>query len=135
MIRAYSDHAANERTFFAWVRTGVVIVALGFVIEKFNLFLLVIASAERLSGPLARYDGLAIILVGLALTVAAAMRFIRVWGLVDDRDPMTPAAIAPSSCCRLCSPWRSRPPVSSSCLLVAEVAGVIVWLEIRRWRT
>ena len=23
MIRSYSDHAANERTFLAWVRTGL----------------------------------------------------------------------------------------------------------------
>ena len=97
MIRAYSDHAANERTFLAWVRTGVAIVAFGFVIEKFNLFLMVMASAgsmdigrhavfERMSGPLARYEGLAIILIGLALIVAAAMRFVRVRRLIEDQD-------------------------------------------------
>ena len=40
MIRGYSDHAANERTFLAWVRTGIAVIAFGFVIEKFNLFLL-----------------------------------------------------------------------------------------------
>lgn len=97
MIRAYSDHAANERTFLAWVRTSLAIVAFGFVIEKFNLSLLVMASAggmdigrramfERLAGPLARYDGLAIVVVGLALIVTAAMRFIRVRRLIDDQD-------------------------------------------------
>jgi putative membrane protein len=47
VIRVYSDHAANERTFLAWLRTGVAIVAFGFVIEKFNLFLLVMASAGK----------------------------------------------------------------------------------------
>jgi putative membrane protein len=46
MIRGYSDHAANERTFLAWVRTGVAVVAFGFVVEKFNLFVLAIASAS-----------------------------------------------------------------------------------------
>ena len=97
MIRGYSDHAANERTFLAWVRTGVAVVAFGFLVEKFNLFLLVIAGTgtmdigrramvERLSGPLARYDGLAIVLVGLGLIVAAAMRFIRVRRLIEDHD-------------------------------------------------
>ena len=30
MIERYSDHAANERTFLAWVRTAIAIVALGF---------------------------------------------------------------------------------------------------------
>jgi putative membrane protein len=30
MIRGYSDHAANERTFLAWVQTGIAIVVFGF---------------------------------------------------------------------------------------------------------
>jgi putative membrane protein len=38
MIRGYTDHAANERTFLAWVRTGIAVIAFGFVIEKFNPF-------------------------------------------------------------------------------------------------
>ena len=33
MIHGYSDHAANERTFLAWVRTGI---GFGLVVEKFN---------------------------------------------------------------------------------------------------
>jgi putative membrane protein len=78
MIRGYSDHAANERTFLAWVRTGIAVIAFGFVIEKFNLFVLTMANANsldagrrlqlaRLSGPLGRYDGLALIVLGVAL--------------------------------------------------------------------
>src|SRR6516225_988085 len=96
MIRGYSDHAANERTFLAWVRTGIAIVVFGFVIEKFNLFLLMIADAdavkghraalERLSGPVGRYEGLALILVGLPLIVAAAIRFIQVRRLLADQE-------------------------------------------------
>jgi putative membrane protein len=45
MIRDYADHAANERTFLAWLRTGMAVVAFGFVIEKFNLFVLTLAGA------------------------------------------------------------------------------------------
>ena len=96
MIRGYSDHAANERTFLAWVRTGIAIVVFGFVIEKFNLFLLMIADAdavkgrraalERLSGAVGRYEGLALILVGLPLIVAAAIRFIQVRRLLADQE-------------------------------------------------
>jgi uncharacterized membrane protein YidH (DUF202 family) len=37
VISGYSDHAANERTFLAWVRTGIATIAFGFVVEKFNL--------------------------------------------------------------------------------------------------
>jgi hypothetical protein len=32
MITRYSDHAANERTFLAWVRTAIAMMAFGFVI-------------------------------------------------------------------------------------------------------
>ena len=39
MIERYSDHAANERTFLAWVRTAIAIMAFGFVVAKFDLFL------------------------------------------------------------------------------------------------
>jgi putative membrane protein len=85
MIRGYTDHAANERTFLAWARTGIAVIAFGFVIEKLNWFVLTIASAnspdagrrlqlERLLGPLGHYDALALILLGTALIVVAATR-------------------------------------------------------------
>ena len=97
MIRGYSDHAANERTFLAWVRTAIAVIAFGFVIEKFNLFVLTVANAnpldaerrlqlERLSGPLGRYDGLTLILFGLVLVVIAATRFVRTERLLDDQE-------------------------------------------------
>ena len=39
MIRNFSDHSANERTFLAWVRTAIAVMAFGFLVEKFDLFL------------------------------------------------------------------------------------------------
>lgn len=102
MIRGYGDHAANERTFLAWVRTGIAVIAFGFVVEKFNLFLRTIAgfsgqeagrriSVEQLSGPLGRYDGLALIVVGIALILFAAGHFVRTTRLIDDQE-MHPAS-------------------------------------------
>jgi len=32
-------HFANERTFLSWIRTAIGIMAFGFVVEKFSLFL------------------------------------------------------------------------------------------------
>jgi uncharacterized membrane protein YidH (DUF202 family) len=32
-------HMANERTFLAWIRTSIGIMAFGFVVEKFGLFI------------------------------------------------------------------------------------------------
>jgi putative membrane protein len=97
MIPGYSDHAANERTFLAWLRTAIAVIAFGFVIEKFNLFVAAMASAgsidaaqrlpfEKLSGPLGRYEGFTLVLVGVALIVVAAARFIRTERLLDDQQ-------------------------------------------------
>lgn len=33
-----ADHLANERTMLAWVRTGIGIIAFGFAVVKFSLF-------------------------------------------------------------------------------------------------
>jgi len=97
MIRGYSAHAANERTFLAWVRTGIAVIAFGFVIEKFNLFLLTMASGvagddtlraqlKRLSGSLGRYEGLAFMFGGVAIVALATTRFVRTTQLLDDPE-------------------------------------------------
>ena len=95
MISGYSDHAANERTFLAWVRTGIATIALGLVIEKLNLFTAAVAShnldqhpthseLKLLSAAIGHYDGVAFILGGVGLTVLATARFIRTTRLLDD---------------------------------------------------
>ncbi|HLY51783.1 MAG TPA: DUF202 domain-containing protein [Steroidobacteraceae bacterium] len=93
MITGYSDHAANERTFLSWVRTGIAVIAFGFLVEKFNLFLRTIASAaigERatsfghLGQRISNYEGLLLIFGGVALLVLATTRFVRTARLLDD---------------------------------------------------
>jgi putative membrane protein len=97
MIEKYSDHAANERTFLAWVRTGIAIIAFGFVVEKFNLFVRSILEAnasdgatrlrlERFSGSFSHYDGLALILIGMAIIVLSLVRFVRTSRMIDDQQ-------------------------------------------------
>ena len=97
MIPRYSDHAANERTFLAWVRTGIATIAFGFVIEKFNLFILAMEKANqltprehhvlgKLSGLFGEYDGTVLILIGIVLIALAAVRFVRTSKLIDDQE-------------------------------------------------
>ena len=81
MIERYSDHAANERTFLAWVRTAIAIMAFGFLVQKFDLFLR-IASASLTARSLSEKNqivgdiaGLLLIVVGGAMMVLAAVRF------------------------------------------------------------
>ena len=42
MIKQYRDHTANERTYLAWIRTAITIMAFGILIEKIDLFFLYI---------------------------------------------------------------------------------------------
>lgn len=83
MIKRYSDHAANERTFLAWVRTAIAVMAFGFVIERFDLFLQI--AAPRMGGGqlaphgqwFANIAGLAFIVLGVAMIVIAGIRFLK----------------------------------------------------------
>jgi putative membrane protein len=81
MIKRYSDHAANERTFLAWVRTAIAVMAFGFVIERFDLFLQLAAPqlALRQAAPhgqmIANMAGLAFIGIGVVMIVIAGIRF------------------------------------------------------------
>jgi putative membrane protein len=91
MIERYSDHAANERTFLAWVRTAIAIMAFGFVIAKFDLFLRIAGAGSGLRlrignqfvGDLA---GLLLILLGGAVMVIAAARFRKTAKAIDAPD-------------------------------------------------
>jgi putative membrane protein len=40
---------ANERTFLAWLRTSIAVMAFGFVVERFSLFLREISSVLGVS--------------------------------------------------------------------------------------
>jgi putative membrane protein len=37
LIANYTDHSANERTFLAWIRTGLAVAAFGFFFGKLDV--------------------------------------------------------------------------------------------------
>ena len=92
MIRGYTDHAANERTFLAWVRTAIAVMAFGFLVEKFDLFLEVAApslSGRSLSLPgqtFGNIAGLALIILGTAIVAIAAVRFLVTAKNIDSEE-------------------------------------------------
>jgi putative membrane protein len=126
MIEGYSDHAANERTFLAWVRTGIAVIALGLVIEKFNLFMealtMEVSSARvhaqvlRSVGALGRYEGLAFILGGVALIMFSTVRFVRTTSLLEDKEPHSIKSV--------------RAELIVSAVLVLLVASYSIYLAI-----
>jgi len=89
MIRNFSDHAANERTFLAWVRTAIAVMAFGFLVEKFDLFLELSAPAligRTLSASgqtFGNIAGLALIILGTVMIAIAAIRFLATAKSID----------------------------------------------------
>ena len=90
MIRNFGDHAANERTFLAWVRTSIAVIAFGFLVERFDLFLVFAASVAGKAGTsMVRNEfghaaGLVLIVLGIAMIVVAALRFAKTAREIDD---------------------------------------------------
>jgi len=92
MIRNYADHAANERTFLAWVRTAIAIMAFGFLVEKFDLFLkyAAVSMLGRATPPAAGHfgglAGLALIFLGVAIVAIATVRLLKTARDIDSPD-------------------------------------------------
>jgi putative membrane protein len=88
-IKNFRDHAANERTFLAWIRTAIAIMAFGFLVERFDLFLEAMAPSlpGRVLSPLGHrfgnVAGLVLIVAGTAMVALAMLRFIRTAKAID----------------------------------------------------
>ena len=80
MIKRYTDHSANERTYLAWIRTSIAIMAFGFLIEKFDLFISYLGKAvgdvQHFKPSLsAELVGLSLFFVGVLIIITATVRF------------------------------------------------------------
>ncbi len=71
---------AAERTLLSWVRVGLGLMALGFVVDRFGLFLLEMRpnrSEQWLGDPLSSWIGIVLVLVGVISNVTATLRYWR----------------------------------------------------------
>lgn len=62
---------ANERTLLAWIRTAIALMALGFVVSKFNLF----AHSQAHTAVAGRWLGSLFVAAGTLMIAGAAWRF------------------------------------------------------------
>jgi putative membrane protein len=87
------DHLANERTFLAWVRTGIATIIFGFAIGRFSIalreFLHLEGHASTTSG-VSAWFGVISIVGGVLLIVAGLSRY-RKTRLQLDTDSFEPA--------------------------------------------
>jgi putative membrane protein len=92
---------AAERTLLAWVRTGIGVMAFGFVVARFGLFLRLVRGTGEASGHgLSPYLGAALVLLGVFATAAGATQYRRFYrqlrpaDLPSPRAPLWPLALA-----------------------------------------
>lgn len=72
---------AAERTLLAWVRTGLALMGLGFVVARFGLFLHEVAAVRGAAAPQSTdrsvWLGAALVALGVAVNMIAAYRHVR----------------------------------------------------------
>lgn len=88
---------ANERTFLAWIRTSISIMAFGFVVEKFSLFVkqFTYYLGKEATPPPSGYSAVfGVILVGLgaAIGVLSFFRYKTVERQIDE-DTYVPSRV------------------------------------------
>jgi putative membrane protein len=80
MIKQFTDLSANERTYLAWLRTALALIAFGFMLERFDLFLQMFSMAvpaERLlhTGVFGRDAGIGMVAMGILVILLSTIRF------------------------------------------------------------
>jgi putative membrane protein len=81
MITRYTDLAANERTYLAWMRTSLAMIAFGFLLERFDLLVRYFAKSviqEKVSAisPMGREAGIILAALDLIIMVISTFRFV-----------------------------------------------------------
>src|SRR5207245_6585471 len=99
------DYLAEERTFLAWIRTGLALMGFGFVVARFGVFLeeSQIARGGSAAEPhrLSLWFGTAFIAVGVAVNLLSIRRHLRLVGELNrvqfaDHRPSQRAVIVAS---------------------------------------
>ncbi len=79
------DHMANERTFLAWLRTAMAVIAFGFVLDRFSLYIQYLAptALQASSHSDVRLVGAGLMWMGTLLIPVALYHFIAVQRDID----------------------------------------------------
>ncbi len=68
---------AAERTLLAWVRTGLTVMGLGFVVARFGVFLKLLRDQQDAASPTSTAIGVLLVLLGAAAIGMAAWQHTR----------------------------------------------------------
>ena len=85
------DYFAAERTFLAWVRTGLSLMGFGFVVARFGLFIRELALANPGTAitdtGYSRWFGVAMIVLGVLVTAASFADYVATVGRMKRGEP------------------------------------------------
>jgi putative membrane protein len=89
--RKATEYLANERTYLAWIRTGIAVISLGFVVAKFSVWMreLAIRIDPKISVPSAGMSmpiGVSMMAFGGFLALMAAWHYHRVNKAIERGD-------------------------------------------------
>jgi putative membrane protein len=78
-----ADHLANERTFLSWIRTSIGIMAFGFVVVKFSLFVkqisLILGKTNTVpTGSYSGIIGIILVAVGAIVLLLSFLRYKKI---------------------------------------------------------
>jgi putative membrane protein len=86
-----SDILAAERTYLAWLRTGLALMGFGFVVARFGLFLREIQLAQHLAlqahTGLSLWFGTALVAMGVLMEIAATARHLKLVHQLQSGQP------------------------------------------------
>jgi putative membrane protein len=91
-------HQANERTMLAWIRTGIALMAFGFAIARFGLFLREIAAVGSVATHVPRSLGsaslgAALVALGMLANLLATIRYAQQRRAIARGDVGPPPAL------------------------------------------
>lgn len=87
--RKVSDHLANERTFLAWMRTGLATITFGFVVERFGLLLRELGFKSNIIVIPTHYStffGVALTVLGVVMMIVALLNFLHIRRSIDQEE-------------------------------------------------
>lgn len=89
-------HQANERTLLAWIRTGIALMAFGFAIERFALFMHQIAAlaphVKATPSLGSSWVGASLVALGMLANLLATLRYARVRKAIESGEVGAPSA-------------------------------------------
>ena len=94
MINRFLDHTANERTYLSWVSTSIALMAFGFVIERFDIFISYIS--KMLGGDAhltkssyaANVVGIGLVIIAALIIIVSTVRFLLYKKAIDSEKTL-----------------------------------------------